>query len=406
MRLLGVFGFVLAITLGATWLAVDGDEEAARLEEAEIPTPPPSPTPTPEPTATPLPTPTPTPEPPATFTLVFSGEVLSHGPVISQAAADGNDELAYDYRPMFAEVQPLLDGVDFAVCHVETPVSADNTDLSGYPIFNAPREMPQGLAASGYDACSMASNHSFDKGAPGVVATLDQMDAAGLGHTGMARSADERDTPTLYEVGELTVGHLSYTYGLNGFVLPADQPYLVNVTDVDAVLADAAAAREAGADLVVLSIQWGNEYQVSPSPVQVEQAAAFLGSPDIDIIIGAHVHVVQPVDRINGKYVVYGLGNFLSNQSAACCPAASQNGIMLYVDVEGTEDDGYEITGISFVPTRVDRNDYTIVPLPLALADESLDPTVRDLYEQVIAETAEVVRSLGVDVPIRDLDPE
>jgi len=397
-----VFGLLVAITLGVTYLAVDGDEEAARLAEADIPTPPPTPTQTPTATPTPPPpTPTPTPVVPDTYRLVFSGEVLSHGPVINQAASYGDADLPYDYRPMFAEVKPLLDDADFAVCHVETPVSADNINLTGYPIFNAPREMPQGLAASGYDACSTASNHSFDKGVEGVVATLDQMDAAGLAHTGMARSAEERDAPTLYEVGDLTIGHLSYTYGLNGFVLPSDQPYLVNVTDVGTVLADAAAARQAGADLVVLSVQWGNEYQVSPSAVQAEQAAAFLDSPDIDLIMGAHVHVVQPVDVINGKYVVYGLGNFLSNQSAACCPAASQNGIMAVVDVTEIGDDaGYEVTGLSFVPTRVDRDDYTIIPLPHALADPSLDDGVRALYEDVVADTAEVVRSLGVDVPI------
>ena len=82
--------------------------------------------------------------------------------------------------------------------------------------------------------------------------------------------------------------------------------------------------------------------------------------------MGAHVHVVQPVDIINDKYVLYGLGNFLSNQSARCCPAASQNGIMAFVEIVETGD-GYAIENLSFVPTRVDRNDYTIVPVAQAL---------------------------------------
>lgn len=406
VRFFGVFSFLLVLTLSATYLAVTGDEDAARLADAEIPTPPPTPTPTPQPTPTPVATPTPEPTPtpvlPETVTVVFTGEVLSHSPVITQAAAYGDDQRPYDYRPMFAQVAPLLQAADLAVCHVETPVSADNANLSGYPIFNAPSQMPEGLKASGYDTCSTASNHSYDKGPSGIVATLDQMDAAGLGHFGMARSAEERDAPTLYEVGGVTIGHLSYTYGLNGFVLPSDQPYLVNVTGVDAILADAAATRQAGADIVILSIQWGNEYQVAPSQTQIDQATAFLQSDDIDLIMGAHVHVVQPVDVINGKYVVYGLGNFLSNQSANCCPAASQNGIMAYIDITGTPDDGYEIDGLSFVPTRVDRDDYTIVPLPQALASDDLSDAVRSLYESVIADTTAVVESLGVDVPIRD----
>lgn len=396
---LGVLGVALAVTLV---LAPDDAGDRSVDEQLFVEEPPPllEPTPEPTPAATPTPAPTPTPTPPPTKTLAFSGEVLSHGPVINQAAAYGSGPWPYDYRPMFAEVKPLFDSADLSVCHLETPISPDNTSLTGYPVFNAPRELAEGLAASGYDVCSTASNHSMDRGPGGVVATVDRLEEAGLGWAGMARSQAEDDTPVLYEVGELTVGHLSYTYGLNGFVLPADEPYLVDVTDVDAVLADAAAYRAAGADLVVLSIQWGNEYQVDPSPEQQELARTFIGSDDIDLIIGAHVHVVQPVEIIDGEFVVYGLGNFLSNQSAECCPAASQNGIIAMVEVTRTDADRWIVTNLSFVPTRVDRTDYTIVPLPQALAGDDLDDGTRALYRQVVAETREVVNRLGARVRI------
>lgn len=407
MRFTGVFTIVVAVALAASYLAVTGDEEAAELAATDIatPSPPPAATPIPLATSTAVPTAVPTPEPtPAqtSFTLAFSGEVLSHGPVINQAAQNGEAGLDYDYRPMFSEVTPLLESADLAVCHVETPISDDNINLSGYPIFNAPREMAQGLKASGYDACSTASNHSYDKGVRGVEATLNVMEEAGLPQTGMARTAEERALPGFYELGDLTIGHLSYTYGLNGFVLPSDQPYLVNVTSIDAVLEDARTARDQGADIVVLSIQWGNEYQVNPSQTQIDQATAFLESPDIDVIIGAHVHVVQPIDTINGKYVFYGIGNFLSNQSAACCPAASQNGIIVYLDIEGSEADGWSISGISFVPTRVDRSDYAIVPLPQAMESNTLDDPTRQLYQDVIDGTTEVLTRRGVDIGLRD----
>lgn len=396
---LGVLGIALAVTLV---LAPDdagdrGVDDALFVQEPPLQL---EPTPEPSPEATPTPAPTATPEPPPTKTLAFSGEVLSHGPVIDQAAAYGSARWPYDYRPMFAEVKPLFETVDLAVCHLETPISPDNTALAGYPIFNAPRELAEGLAAAGYDACSTASNHSMDRGPDGVVATVDRLEEAGLGWAGMARSRAEDDTPVLYEVGDLTVGHLSYTYGLNGFVLPEDEPYLVDVTEVDAVLADAAAARAAGADLVVLSIQWGNEYQVDPSPEQQELARTFIGSDDIDLIIGAHVHVVQPIEIIDGEYVVYGLGNFLSNQSAECCPAASQNGIIAMVDVTRADDGRWSVTDLSFVPTRVDRTDYTIVPLPQTLADGDLDEGTRALYRQVVTETREVVNRLGARVRV------
>ena len=337
-----------------------------------------------------------------TTTLAFSGEILSHGAVINQAARDARGSLDHDYRPMFEQVQPLFEAADLAICHLETPVSETNVGLAGYPVFNAPRDLPAALVDVGYDGCSTASNHSMDKGAAGVRSTLRVMDEAGLPQTGMARSQRQRDRARLYEVGDLTIGHLSYTYGLNGFRLPADEPYLVNVTSVDRVLADAEAAKEAGADLVVLSIQWGNEYQVNPSATQVRQARRFLKSGLIDAIVGAHVHVVQPVDEIDGKFVFYGVGNFLSNQSAACCPAASQNGLIAYLDVVGSAETGWAVGAVSFVPTRVDRSDYTIVPLPQALDAGGLGSSTRSLYRRVIAETTEVVERLGLDVPIRD----
>ena len=336
---------------------------------------------------------------------MFTGEVLSHTPVIARARANAPGADNYDYEPMFAELAPLLKAADLAVCHLETPVSSDNVGLTGYPVFRAPRELPTGMAAAGYDGCSAASNHSLDALASGVQSTLNQMEAAGLGWAGMARSAEEKATPRLYEVDGLTIGHLSYTYGLNGYSMPAGQPYLVNVIAMDAILAEAAAAKEAGAEFVVVSVQWGNEYVANPSSTQIEQAQVLLGSPDIDLIIGAHVHVVQPVDKVGDKYVVYGLGNSLSNQGSHCCNLLpeTQNGVAVVVEIGGNDVQGYSVTDLSFVPTRVDRSDYTVVPLPIALADPELPSATRALYESVVAETSEVINRLGAGLEITDL---
>jgi hypothetical protein len=407
---IGVFAIIVVVSLASSYLIGPGDEEPEVLNQTAVPAPTSSPLSTAEPVATPTAVATPTPVPVAagpvesTVTLVFSGEILSHGPVITQAGANGDADTPYDYTPMFGEVNPLLEMADFAICHLETPVSPDNSALSGWPVFNAPRELTADLKASGYDACSTASNHSLDRGPSGIRATIDGLEAAGLPQAGMSRTAEEKATPTLYEIGDITVGHLSYTYGLNGYVMPSDQPYLVDVTNVAAVLDEAAAAKAAGAEIVVLSIQWGNEYQVDPSQLQIDQATLFLESPDIDIIVGAHVHVVQPVEVINGKYVFYGIGNFLSNQSAACCVAASQNGIMVYVDLTGTEAGGYAISDVAFVPTRVDRSDYTIVPLPQALESSELDDATRTLYRTVIDSTTEVLTRRGVDIGVVDFN--
>lgn len=389
----------------APMLMSENESKPTEAVEGETPvsgpTSTPTPTPTPTPIPTPIPTPTPTPTPPKKATLVFTGDILSHGPVIQRADYNTGSFGTHDYTPMFAQVKPLLEEADLAICHLETPVSSDNLSLSGYPIFNAPQELPENLKEVGYDGCSTASNHSMDKGPSGVRSTITQLEKADLVWAGMARSAEEQQTPALYTTNGILIGHMSYTYGLNGFVLPADEPYLVNVIDEDQILSEAARMRSAGVDFIILSVQWGNEYQVNPSEAQSNLAESLLNSPNIDLIVGSHVHVIQPVGVFNDKYVIYGLGNFLSNQSANCCPAASQNGVMIYVDVVGTDLEGYKVESLTFEPTRVDRSDFTIVPLSRVVEDEQISSNLRSFYQDVIDETSNVLNQLGGNYQIK-----
>lgn len=365
-----------------------------------------APTSEPAVTSTPVPptlTPTPTPIPVRDVRLSFSGDVLSHSSVYRQAQAYGSESdgpLTYDYAPMFADVQDRLEAADLALCVLETPLSPDNADLSGYPTFNAPQDLADGLKAVGFDGCSTASNHSYDRGARGVAATLDQLDRVGLGHAGMARSADEAASVRTYDLDGLQIAHLSWTYGLNGFVLPSDQPWLVNVTDVEPVLANAAAARSYGADLVILSIQWGNEYVTEPTPSQLELADIFTASPDIDIIVGNHAHVIQPVSLVNDKIVVYGLGNFLSNQSGDCCPARTQDGVMVEIIVSGNEELGWTVDDLVAVPTWVDRSSFTIIPVVSALTSEELSDGLRAELTTSLERTRDALSLLGSDVQL------
>ena len=333
--------------------------------------------------------------------MMFTGDVLSHTPVIGQALRYGvESDLVYDYRPMFAELAPRLGRADLAVCVLETPVSADNIGLDGYPTFEAPRELPEALADAGYDGCSTASNHSMDRGPDGVRVTLNQMDRVGLGHAGMARSELEGLAPRIYDVGGIAVAHLAYTYSLNGFLLPDDEPWLVNLNDVGSIVAEARRARNVGAELVVLSIQWGNEYQREPSDEQLILAQALTSARVIDLIIGNHVHVVQPVAVVNGVPVVYGLGNSLSNQSDNCCRTGTQDGVVIEVTIQGNADLGYQVSGLAFAPTWVDRSDYTIVDLLVALDDPALDLAVRSIYEGSLGRTVEAIHSLRWEIPL------
>lgn len=310
---------------------------------------------------------------PRRFVVAATGDFLLHTRVIENAAANSGGT-GHDFGPMLAEIAPMISAADLAICHMETPLSIDNSVIADYPIFSAPWEIARDAVAAGYDGCSTASNHSLDQGARGVFETLEVFERQGLGQSGMARSPEEAATPPIYEAAGVAVGHLSYTYGLNGMPLP--EPWMANLIDVDRILADARAIRERGAEVVVVSMHWGNEYQHEPSPVQVEQANALLASPDINAIIGDHVHVVQPIDRIGGKPVLYGLGNSLSNQTD---PANRRDGTIVYLTFTEDAPGVFSVDRIAYTPTWVHYPGTIIRPVTAESVPESFNRTAENL---------------------------
>lgn len=313
---------------------------------------------------------------PRSFSIAATGDLLTHTAVARQALTDGGGA-GYSFAAMLDPVRSLLSEPDLAICHMETPLSKDDTDISGYPMFNAPHELARDAAGAGYDACSTASNHSLDRGFAGIIATLDHLDAAGLHHAGTARTQQEAETPTAFDVAGVQVAHLAYTYGSNGIPLPAEAPWALNLIDQTKMLADAAMARVMGAEFVIVSVQWGNEYQREPTAQQRSVAQALLESPDVDLIIGHHVHVVQPVEKVGDKYVAYGLGNFLSNQSGGGrLPAGTQDGVIMHFDVNEAEPGVFKVIGATFTPTYVDRPAFRIVPTSPSTYPDSYQRTV------------------------------
>jgi poly-gamma-glutamate capsule biosynthesis protein CapA/YwtB (metallophosphatase superfamily) len=315
------------------------------------------------------------------FTLLASGDVLPHAAVLERARAYGRRVgQPYDFRPMFADLRPLVAGADLAVCHLEVPLSRTGRHISSWPAFNAPPQLARALRWAGYDACSTASNHSLDQGPQGVAATLEVMDGAGLGHPGMARTTNEADRTTMLEVHGLRVALLSYTYGLNRGRLPPDRPWLVKTIDPRRILADARAARAAGARFVVVLLHWGQQYQSTPTPFQRQLARRLLAAPEIDLILGHHVHVVQPIERVGAKWVAYVLGNSLSNQTPSCCAAGAQDGMLVKVTV--AEHAGrLRVRQVRYVPTWVEHPSFRIRPVLTALANPRLGTATRRVLQ-------------------------
>ncbi|NNF88294.1 MAG: CapA family protein [Acidimicrobiia bacterium] len=328
-----------------------------------------------------------------TFTLAASGDFLIHSAVY-RAAADYAGGDGYDFSPMLAPIKPIVEAADFAICHLEVPLSPDSTNLSSYPRFNSPAELADAIAGAGYDSCSVASNHTIDKGETGVRNTLGVLDAAGLRHAGAARGPEE-DVPKLYDINGVTVGHLSYTYALNGLTVPTGKNYLVNVTGVDEILADAAAAREAGAEFVVVSMHWGVEYNVDPTSTQLAQAEAILSSPNIDFILGHHAHVVQPIGQVDNEYVVYGMGNFLSNQRSGNVRVGTEDGLLVQARVWEQADGSFSVSYIDYTPTYVEEGTFRILPVAQTLNDPSTSPALAAALETSWDRTQDRVNRLG-----------
>jgi len=300
-------------------------------------------------------------EGPRTASVVMGGDLLWHNTVWHSAAEDHGRTgrgARYDWDPMFAALKPTIEAADLAICHSEVPFAAPGAKLQSYPVFAAPRSIAPWIASMGWDACTTASNHSWDQGFAGVTTTADLFAANGIPHIGTFRSEAERNEPVILTTAEgVRVGVVAATYGLNGFVTPEDQWWAVSqTTEVrDDLLDQAARARAAGADIVVAHVHWGTEYDHLPNADQLALADALTASPDVDLVLGEHAHVVQPITKVNGKWVVYGFGNMVA-QNEVERPDAYEG---ITVDFELTEqpDGGWTVSRAAYLPTQ--WNHYT-----------------------------------------------
>jgi len=340
------------------------------------------------------PAPTPFPEsssaaasaaPEGSFSVVATGDVLIHPALTEQAEADGHGKI--DYRPLLAGIKPLISGADLGICHLETPLAPEGGPYSGYPSFSAPPEIADAIKDTGYDTCSTSSNHTIDQGADGVKRTLDKLDEAGIKHTGSARSAAEAAKPLILDVHGVKVAQVSYAFGFNGIKVPAGKPWLANQIDVDDVLAAARKAREAGAQVVIASLHWGVEYQHDPTAEQRSQAKKILASDDVDLIIGHHAHVVQPFEKIGGKWVAYGLGNSVARHSEPKGDTEEGAAARFRFVRDG---DRWKVGKAEYIPTLIR------LEAPIRLIDLSTSPP-SDPVTKALRNTDKNILSLGAD---------
>jgi poly-gamma-glutamate capsule biosynthesis protein CapA/YwtB (metallophosphatase superfamily) len=289
------------------------------------------------------------------ITVVMNGDMLLHEGLWSSARIDarrtGRGPDGMDYRPILANMRKVVSGADLAICHLETPLAAHGGPYAGYPLFSAPPAILPALRWEGYDACTTASNHSLDQGFDGLKRTLDDFDAIGLAHAGTAATRKASRQPLLLDVGGVTVGLVSATYGTNGLPLPTDEPWSVPLIDTTRIERMAHRARLEGADIVMVALHWGLEYMHGPTTDQLAVADELSKSPDIDFIYGHHAHVVQPYDVVRGTWVVFGLGNAVAQQDTSV--EGVYDGNTCRVTFTEQPDGSFDVTKLEYIPTMI-----------------------------------------------------
>jgi len=248
---------------------------------------------------------------PIRLTLVAVGDLLMHQDVKRAAQENPNG-----YKGLWGDLQPLFEGADLVSGNLETPI-APRTGAPGRPfVFNAPAELPNALKASGFTVLSTANNHAFDQGTQGALETLERLESAGLSSVGSGRDRAEAETARILERKGVRIAFLAFTDLFNANLNQEGRGPWVRRLEEGALLQALRTAR-AQADLVVVSVHWGNEYEHLPRPRQRQLAREMIGE-GADLVIGHHPHVLQPLEWIeaNGRRgaVAFSLGNFISNQ--------------------------------------------------------------------------------------------
>lgn len=339
---------------------------------------------------------------PQSFTVVTTGDILLHERTWTQAQKDGSAEL-FNFYPQFQDVASVIETADLALCHLETPIANKNENYSGYPVFNSPPEILTAVKDLGFDMCDQASNHSLDKGFAGIERTLNKLDEIGIPHTGTARTPEEAAKPLVLEVkvdsAIFKVGIIAYTYGFNGFTRDADKLWSANEIDAPAMIAEAKAAKAAGAQFVIAKIHWGAEYTKKPIDAQVELANELADSGVIDLIDGAHSHSVQPVTKIRNMWVAYSHGNFLAAQREP--DTIKAEGLIVRWTITKNSAGDLSVTKVEQIPTLItDEFPIRILNVAKSLDESNFTYASRERLQLALDRSSETVNLFGDQIPV------
>lgn len=291
------------------------------------------------------------------ISFLAAGDNLIHDGIYIDAQKRATAEsYAYNFAPMYEEVAELIRNADIAFINQETPMGGAELGYSGWPNFNSPQDLGRTMVDLGFDIVNIANNHMLDKREIGLANTINFWESQPVLLLGGYKSKEDYDNIRVYEHDGIKIAFIAYTYskaalGTNGMLLPANSPYVIPYADDADIIRRLGLAKETGADLIFASMHWGNENTFTPTKEQ-RRLARLLADNGVDVIIGHHPHVLQPIewlDRDDGgqTLVIYSLGNFVSMMQSAM----NMLGGFVTFDIVKEGFDKPYIDNVSFIPT-------------------------------------------------------
>ena len=275
------------------------------------------------------------------------GDIMCHNSQYTDAYVSSTD--TYDFSYVFENIKQYIEPADIAIGNIETTFAGKERGYSNYPTFNSPEQLATNLKDLGLDVLSL------DKGYSGITSTLKFLDEAGISHMGTYDSAESQNEILIKDVNGIKIAFLAYTYGTNGIPVPKDKPYCINLIDKDLILKHLELAKEQNPDLICVNMHWGLEYKTKQNSEQ-EELADFLFTNGVDIILGSHPHVLQPMEKktitledgtTKDCFVIYSLGNFISGQNQE----NTRNSVILNIEcTKSGETNKTTIDSVSYVP--------------------------------------------------------
>lgn len=330
------------------------------------------------------------------LSLIMVGDALLH----SSLYRDGYQNGTYDFTSQLELIKPEIQKHDLAFYNQESILGGTSIGLSDYPNFNSPQEFGDAMIDAGFNLVSLANNHTMDRGVTAIQNSCDYWKTKDVLTAGSYCSAEDAEEIKIKEKNGIKYTMLAYTYGTNGITVPSDKPYLVNLYSDELAKADIEKVRDK-VDLLIVSMHWGTEYRSEPTEEQ-KREAEYLSNLGVDIIIGTHPHVIEPITYINDTLVIYSLGNFISAQSTNN-DYNTMVELMTSVDVVKTTKDGKSEIKLENLNNELLYNYYqkdsrwhNFKVIPFSQMNETYNSDYKRLYEKY----SSVVRMYNPNIEI------